>query len=708
MKQKFFFSILIFFLITIFFSGTIKGETDNMNNPFYKNYTSPFGTPDFTKIKITHYFPAFKKGIAEQKKEVDAIANNTDKATFSNTIEALDSSGELLTKVENVFFNLLSAETNKEMQEIAKKVSPLLSKLSDDILLNEKLFGRIKDLYKRKNDLNLNSEQKMLLKHFYKQFTKNGANLDKEKKDILRDINKKLSLLSLKFGDNVLSENNRFKMVLTKKEDLAGLPQTVIDAAAIAAKNAGLKSGWVFTIHKPSLIPFLQYSKKRDLREKMFRAYISKGDHNDKYDNKEIIKKIVSLRLKKAELLGYKTHADYILSDNMAKVPSKVYDLLKKVWDPALKVAKKEAAELQNMIDKEGGKFKLKPWDWWYYSEKLRKEKYDLDESLLRPYFELENVRKGVFYTASKLYGLKFIERKDIPVYNKEVKVYQIKDSDGKDIGIIYTDYFPRPGKRGGAWMNAYRKEKKVNGKRVIPIVCNVGNFSRPTKDKPALLSIDEVTTMFHEFGHALHGLLANTTYRTLSGTEVARDFVELPSQINENWALEPDVLKVYARHYKTGKIIPMELVEKLKNSSHFNQGFATVEYLAAAFLDMDWHTITDKSDISDVDKFEKNSLDKIGLIPEIVVRYRSTYFSHVFGGGYSAGYYSYVWAEVLDADAFAYFKENGIFNKKISTSFRKNILEKGGTEEAMKLYKKFRGTDPKIDPMLKRKGLLK
>lgn len=705
MKPKTLSLVLIFFLL-ITFTGIIKGDSDNMNNPFYKKYMTPYETPDFSKIKITNYLPAFKKGILEHKKEIDAIANNSKSPTFPNTIEALDSSGKLLTKVENVFFNLLSAETNKDMQKIAKTVSPLLSKHGDDILLNKKLFIRIKELFNKKEKLNLNIEQKMLLKHFYELFAKNGANLKPEDKKILRKINKELSLLTLNFGDNVLAENNRFKLVITKKEDLDGLPQTVIDAAAITAKNAGLKNSWVFTIHKPSLIPFLQYSKKRDLREKMFRAYIMKGDHNDKLDNKENIKKIVMLRLKKANLLGYKTHAAYILSDNMAKTADKVYDLLKKIWVPALKVAKKEAAELQKMIDKSGEKFKLKPWDWWYYSEKLRKEKYDLDESQLRPYFELENVRKGVFYTASRLYGLKFIERKDIPVYNKEVKVYQIKDSTGKDIGIIYTDYFPRPGKQGGAWMNAYRKEKKTDGKRIIPIVCNVGNFSRPTKDKPALLSIDEVKTMFHEFGHAMHGLLANTTYRTLSGTEVARDFVELPSQINENWALEPEVLKIYARHYKTGKVIPMELVEKIKNSSHFNQGFATVEYLAAAFLDMDWHTITEKSDI-DVNKFEKNSMDKIGLISEIVVRYRSTYFSHIFSGGYSAGYYSYAWAEVLDADAFAYFKKNGIFNRKIAESFRKNILEKGGTEEPMKLYKKFRGAEPKIEPMLKRKGLL-
>ncbi len=493
--------------------------------------------------------------------------------------------------------------------------------------------------------------------------------------------------------------------MLKKKDDLDGLPAAVIEAATLAAKKEGLKNSWVFTIHKPSLIPFLQYSKKRNLREKMFKAYIMKGDHNDKLDNKKTIKEIISLRIKKAKLLGYETPADYILSDTMAKTPEKVFELLNKVWKPALKVAKKEAADLQKMIDSQGGKFKLKPWDWWYYSEKLRKEKYDLDESQLRPYFELENVRKGVFYTASRLYGLKFIERKNIPVYNPEVKVYQVKNSDGRDLGILYTDYFPRPGKRGGAWMNAYRKERKIGGKRVIPIICNVGNFSRPTSTKPALLSFDEVLTMFHEFGHALHGLLANTTYRTLSGTEVARDFVELPSQINENWALEPEVLKIYAHHYKTGKVIPLELIKKIKQSSNFNQGFATVEYLAAAFLDMDWHTLTDVKNI-DVNKFEKESLKKIGLIPEIVVRYRTTYFNHIIGG-YAAGYYSYVWAEVLDADAFSYFKENGIFNKKISNSFRKNILEMGGTEEQMRLYKKFRGAEPKIEPMLKRKGLL-
>jgi peptidyl-dipeptidase Dcp len=545
-----------------------------------------------------------------------------------------------------------------------------------------------------------------LLEKYYRDFVRGGANLDKEKKARLREINQELSLLTLKFGENILKENNRFELIIENKEDLEGLPQSVIDAAAETAKERGYKGKWVFTLHKPSMIPFLTYSAKRELREKIFKAYINRGNHNDELDNKKILLKIVALRLERAKLLGYKTHAHYVLEENMAKNPENVYKLLDKIWKPALERAKKEAEELQQMIYKEGKNFKLQPWDWWYYAEKLKKEKYDFDDSVLRPYFKLENVIKGVFYVANKLYGLQFVERNDIPKYHPDVRVFEVKDADGSHIGILYTDYFPRASKRGGAWMNSFRKQSKIGGKEIHPVITNNGNFSKPVGDKPSLLSIEEVLTLFHEFGHALHGLLSNCTYPTLSGTSVPRDFVELPSQIMENWALEPEVLKVYARHYKTGEVIPQELIEKLKKAKLFNQGFATVEYLAAAYLDMDWHTLTELNNIDPL-KFEEESMKRIGLIPEIVVRYRSPYFRHIFSGGYSAGYYSYIWAEVLDADAFEAFKEKGIFDKETAQSFRKNILEKGGTEDPMILYKRFRGAEPKVEPLLKRRGLI-
>jgi peptidyl-dipeptidase Dcp len=697
-------SLLLFVLIlfTVLYS---KGE--NCDNPFFHPFKTPFGAPDFTKIKTEHYMPAFKRGIAEHLKEIDAIVNNKAKPTFKNTIEALDRSGELLRKVSSIFFNLLAADTNDTMQKIAQEITPLLSKHEDDILLNAKLFERIKDVYKQKDKLKLNTEQKTVLEKYYKDFERGGANLCEKKKEQLREINKKISLLTLKFGENLLKGDNKWKMILDKKSDLKGLPDDIIEGAAKAAEKAGLKGKWLFTLHKPSWIPFLQYSERRDLREKIYKAWMNRGDNNDEFDNKKIVDEIVNLRLKKARLFGFKNHASYVLDTNMAKTPDKVYDLLYKVWKPALRRAKDEAAEYQKMIYKEGEKFKLMPWDWFYYAEKLRKERYALDDNMLKPYFELENVRKGLFTVVNRLYGIKFIERKDIPVYHKDVKVFELKDTDGTTIGIIYMDNYQRASKRGGAWMDAFRKEAKIDGKRIVPIVYNVTNFPPKIHGKPVLLNIDQVRTMFHEFGHALHGLLSQCTYYRVSGTEVSRDFVELPSQIMENWAIEPSVMKMYAKHYKTGKPIPDELIRKIKNSGFFNQGFATVEYLAASFLDMDWHTI-DKNNKYDVDKFEKSAMDKIGLISEIIPRYRSTYFAHIFAGGYSAGYYSYIWAEVLDADAFALFKKRGIFDRKTATDFRNYILAKGGSDDPMVLYEKFRGEEPSIKPLLERRGLLK
>ena len=672
-------------------------------NPFFKEYETPFKVPPFNKIREEHYLPAFKKGIKENQLEIETIINNAERPTFENTIEALEFSGRLISMVAYVFYNLLSSNTNDQMQKISEQAAPLLSKNSDDILLNEKLFEKVKSVYVEKEKLTLTGEQAKLLEETYKDFVRNGANLNKEEKEKLRKINEELSVLILKFSDNILKETNLFKLIIESPENLTGLPESVIQNAKEEARESGFKEKWIFTLHKPSFIPFLQYSQKRDLREKLFKAYINRADNNNENDNKIIINNIVKLRNERAKLLGYKTHSDYMLEKTMAKNSVNVYKLLNKLWIEALPVAKKEAYGFQEMIYREGNNFKLEPWDWWYYAERLRKEKYDLNEEDIRPYFQLDKVREGAFSVALKLYGLSFKEIKDLPKYHPDVQVFEIKDKDDSHIGILYTDYFPRASKHAGAWMDDFRKQC---GKfKETPVICNVGNFSKPVGDQPSLLNYDELKALFHEFGHALHGLLSNCQYESLSGTSVPRDFVELPSQIMENWTIQPEVLKSFAFHYKTGKPIPNELIEKIKKSSSFNQGFATVEYLAASFLDMDFHTLT-KTDDFDVNEFEKNSMEKIGMIPEIVPRYRSTYFNHIFNNGYDAGYYSYIYAEVLDADAFEVFKKNGIFDKKTAQSFRENILEKGGTEDPMILYKKFRGTEPEIEPLLKRRGL--
>jgi len=681
-------------------------STQTGGNPFFSEFDTPFNVPPFDKIKAEHYMPAFLEGMKQQQEEIAAIINNSEAPTFENTVEALELSGALLNNVDNVFTNLLSAHTNDALQKIAKEAAPLISKHYDDINLNPKLFERVKAVYGQKENLNLSVEQDKLLEETYRNFVRGGANLGAEQQAKFRKINEELSMLRLQFGENVLKENNGFKMVIDNEADLAGLPESVIIGAAEAAQNAGEDGKWLFTLHKPSMIPFLQYSEKRDLREKIYTAYINRGNNDDEYDNKKILSRIAALRVERANLLGYDTFAHFVLEKNMAKVPENVYDLLNQLWKPALAMAVKEARDMQEMINEEGNNFKLAPWDWWYYAEKVKKAKYDLDDSALRPYFKLDNVREGAFYVANKLYGITFTERKDIPKYHEDVKVFEVKEADGSHVGIYYVDYFPRASKNGGAWMNSYRSQYRSRGVDVHPVICNVTNFSKPAGDTPALLSFDEATTLFHEFGHALHGLLSNTTYESMSGTSVPRDFVELPSQIMENWASDPEVIKTYARHYETGEVIPQELVDKLTNSSHFNQGFVTVEYLAASFLDMDWHTLTEAVE-QDVDKFEKRSLNRIGLIPEIISRYRSTYFSHIFQGGYPSGYYSYIWAEVLDSDAFQAFKETSLFDQATAQSFRKNILERGGTEDPMTLYMRFRGAEPKIDALLKKRGLV-
>ena len=693
-------------MIIIAVSLLLSACSTEEKNPLLEKWDTPFGTPPFDEIENKHYLPAFNEAIKVHNEEIRKIINISDEPSFINTIEALDYSGELLARVKNVFNAMTGSMNSDELQAISKEVVPLLSKHQDDINLNASLFKKIKIVYKQKDDLNLNAEQKTLLDNYYKDFVRGGADLNEQDKAKLRKLNEELSLLSLKFGENVLGETNKFELIIDKEDDLEGLSESIIATAAETAKEKGYEGKWVFTIHKPSMLPFLQYSTKRDLREKIYTAYFMKGDHGDDLDNKKILVKMALLRLEKANLLGFKTHANFVLDEQMAKTPENVYSLLEKIWSPALKRAKSERAEMQKMIKAEGNNFELESWDWWYYAEKVKKEKYDLDENELRPYFEVNNVINGVFGLATNLFGIQFIERDDIQKYHPDVKVFEVKEADGKHIGILYTDYFPRASKRSGAWMDEFRRQHKKDGKMITPIIYNVGNFSKPTGDNPALISLDEVETLFHEFGHALHGLLSNCTYPSVAATETPRDFVEFPSQVMENWAFHPEVLKSYAKHYETGEVIPKELVDKIESSSLFNQGFATVEYTAAAYLDMDWHTITEAKDY-DATEFENSSMSKIGLIPEIKSRYRSTYFNHIFGGSYSSGYYSYLWSEVLDADAFNAFVESGdVYNKELAAKYRKFILSAGGTENSMELYKKFRGKEPSIEPLLKRKGL--
>jgi peptidyl-dipeptidase Dcp len=698
---------LIIILSLILGSGCKTEKKDDiMNNPLVQRFNTPFEVPPFKQIKVNHFFPAIKYAINEQEKEINFIVNNEEKATFSNTIEALDLSGRLLKEVNLIFNNLLSTNTNEEMQKLAKEIAPLISNHRDNILLNEKLYARIKEIYENRENLALDTEQYTLLDEVYKKFTRGGANLNESDKEKLRKINEEISVLSLNFGDNVLAEINKFKLIIENEEDLAGLPADVVKAASETANEMDLGGKWVFTTHRSSIIPFLQYAEKRDLREKIFKAYINKCDNNDELDNKDIISKIIKLRYKRARLLGYKDHASYVLEVNMAENPENVYALLNRIMEKAQMVARNEVKDMQEIIDKEGGNFKLQPWDWWYYSEKVRKEKYDLDEESLRPYFKLENVRNGAFKLAGKLYGLQFVEKTGVPVYDKDAAVFEVLEEDGTHVGLLYMDFYPRDSKRFGAWMTEYRPERKIEGKRIDPVISVVYNFTKPTSEKPSLLSYEEVLTLFHEFGHALHGLLSQCTYDEISGTNVARDFVELPSQFMENFVSEPKVLELFAKHYKTGELIPVELVEKINKSSYFNKGFEVVEYIAACFLDMDWHKLSDTADIN-VNEFEKQSMQRIGLIPEIVERYRTTYFQHIFTWDYSAGYYSYVWARILDSDAYESFRQNGIFDRTTAQSFRKNILEKGGSDKPMNLYKSFKGAEPSIEPYLKKNGLL-
>lgn len=695
--------ISVFLFITVLSSG-ISAQQMNINNPFSTEYTTPFQTPPFDKIKNEHYLPAFYEGIKIKRAEIDAVINNPDKPTFDNTIAAIEKSGELLKKVSRVFSNISGSNGDDETQKIAETITPELSKLNNDIFLNEKLYHRIKSVNDEKDKLNLTAEQLKVLDNYYTDFVRNGIGLDEDKKARLKKINEELSMLSLKFGDNLRKETNSIALVVDNKEDLIGLPDAAIQGAQELAELNGLNGKWAFNLQRTSFTPFLQYSEKRNLREKIYKAYLMRGNNNNEFDNKEIIKKIIALRIEKSNMLGYKTFADFKLEKNMAKNTETVNKFLADLWMPALKKSKEEAAEMQKLIDTEGGNFKLAGWDWWYYAEKVKIEKYALDEEMLRPYFKMENVRQGAFDVAAKLYGIQFIKRDDIPVYQPDVDVFEVKEADGTHIGILYTDYFPRSGKRAGAWMSGFRGQSNMDGEFITPLIVNVGNFSKPTKDKPALLSFDEVNTLFHEFGHGLNGLFTKSVYPGAQRSSV--DFVELPSQIMENWASHPEVLKMYAKHYQTGEPIPDDLIQKIVNSQYFNKGFETLEYLAASILDMDWHTITN-ANVIDVEKFEEESLSRMGLIPEIASRYQSTNFNHIFGGdGYSAGYYGYRWSGVLDSDAFEAFLENGLFDRTTAEKFRRNILEKSGSDDPMVLYIKFRGREPKPDALIKKLGL--
>ena len=696
-----------------------NAETGNVidaNNPFFKTYQTPFQIPPFSEIKNEHYLPAFELGMEQNLAEVDDIVNNPEAPTFENTIEQLERTGRLLIKVQRVFFNMTGSNTNPELQKIQREISPILSAHYDKINLNEGLFKRIDAVWQKRDTLELTPEKRKFLEDTRKSFVRSGALLTPEQKQRISEINGKLSELTTAFGQNLLAETNGFELVL-EKDDLDGLSEGIVAAAASAAKQkmeaaetdadkAKYADKYVFTPHRSSMYSFLTESTRRDLRERLYKSYVMRGDNNNEADNKKIAAEIAQLRAQRAQVMGYKTHADFVLEERMVNTPQGVYDLLMQLWRPALARAKQEVADMQAMIASEGHDFTFAAWDWWHYSEKVRKAKYDLDEASLKPYLSLDNVLKGAFDTANKLWGLTFTELHDIDVYHPDARVWEVKDKDGSHLGIFIGDYFTRSNKRGGAWMSSFKGQSNLD-LRERPVVVNVCNFPAPVGDTPSLLSFDNVTTLFHEFGHGLHGLVTNTTYGSMSGTSGPRDFTEFPAQILEHWASEPQVLKTFATHYQTGEVMPDELIEKLLKAAKFNQGFANTEYLAASLLDMDWHTLSADEPLQDAGAFEKSALERIGLIDEIAPRYRSTYFSHIFASGYAAGYYSYVHSAVLDSDGFEAFVETGdVFNQELAEKYRTHILEKGSTEDAMTLYKKFRGREPKIDALLKVRGL--
>ncbi|WP_298998903.1 M3 family metallopeptidase [uncultured Tenacibaculum sp.] len=666
-----------------------------------------FNTPPFSQIKEENYKPAIKEAIQIAKNEIDAIVKNSETPTFENTLVALDNAGSKLDRATSIFFNLNSAETNKEIQEIAKDISPWLSEFRNNMILNEELFKRVKTVHDQLPDLNLTPEQEMLLDKQYKSFTRNGANLNETEKVELRKIDTELAKLSLQFGEHVLAETNAFELLVTNEDDLAGLPESAKEAAKELA-NSKDQEGWMITLDYPSYIPFMTYADNRELRKKLAIAFGKKGFQQNEYNNEQIVKDIVTLRHKRANLLGYKTHAHFVLEERMAETPEKVMEFLHELLEKAKPAAQREFKNLAEFAKELDGIGQLQKWDGAYYSEKLKKKLFNLDQELLKPYFKLENVIDGVFTVSNKLFGLQFEEINTIDKYHEDVKTYAVKDTDGNFVSYLYADFHPRPGKRNGAWMTSYKSQYISNGVNERPQVSIVCNFTKPTQTKPSLLTFNEVTTLFHEFGHALHGMLANTTYKSLSGTSVSWDFVELPSQVLENWCYEKEALELFAKHYETGEVIPMEYVEKIKESASFHEGMQTLRQLSFGLLDMSWHSGDSPETITSVKEFETNAFESTQLYPDVAENCMSTSFSHIFQGGYSAGYYSYKWAEVLDADAFEYFKEEGIFNKEIADKFKNNVLSKGGTEEPMELYKRFRGREPKPDALLKRAGLLK
>lgn len=684
--------------------------TSGNDNPLIAEWNTPFEVPPFDLIENNHFKPAILEGIKDHETEIKNIISSTEKPTFENVVVAIDNAGSTLRKVTSVLYNLTSAHTNDELQKLSQEMAPTLSEHNDNIYLNNELFQKVKAVYDQHlvstpETLQLTDEQKMLLNETYKRFVRSGANLSSEDKETLKSLNSQLSVLSLQYGDNLLNETNSYELVIDNEADLAGLPKELIAAAAEEAKNKEKEGKWVFTLSNASVMPFLQYADNRELRKTIWNAYQIRGNQNNDKDNKNFALKMANLRMQKAQLLGYKNHAEYVLEESMAKTPEAVNNLLTKLWEPAQKKAQEEASDIQSLMRTEGINEDVTPADWRYYAEKIRKERYDLDEQELKPYFSLENVRQGIFDVTNKLWGLTYKELNNVPKYHEDVTVWEVFDKDNSSLGLLYMDMHPRASKRGGAWMTSFRSQQMEDGKRKAPVISIVCNFTKPTANTPSLLTFDETTTFFHEFGHALHGLMSNVNYKSLAGTNVPRDFVELPSQVMENWAAEPEVLKMYAKHYKTGEVIPDALIEKMKKAGTFDQGFATTEYLAASFLDMQYHTATTEIK-DDVNTFEINAMKNIGLIDAIIPRYRSTYFSHIFAGGYSSGYYSYIWSAVLDTDAFQAFKETSLFDQEKARLFRENVLEKGGTEDPAVLYRKFRGADPKIEPLLNKRGL--
>lgn len=676
-------------------------QTKEQGNPFFAEWKTPFGVPPFDQIQNEHYLPAIDSGIALARLQIAEITANAESPTFANTVVQYDRVGELMSKVAYVFYSQTSANTNDALEALQMEIAPKMSAFSDEVLLNAELFNRIKAVWENRSAEGLNDEELFMLENLYKSFVRNGALLGPEDQESLKKFNQKLSLLTVKFSQNVLEETNSFRLVIDDEADLKGLPESVVAAAADEAKSAGMEGKWVFTTRKPSMIPFLQYADNRDLRKKLYDAYLNRGNNGNEYDNNKILADIVRIRAERAKLLGYRTHADIVLETRMAKTPENVLNLLNNLLERSLRVAKRERDEMQTIADAAGGNFKLEPHDWWYYAEKLRKVRYDLDENELRPYFRLDNVRDGAFAVANKLYGITFTRIENIPLPHPDAQAFEVKEADGSHVGVLYMDFYPRESKRQGAWCGGYRDHKIVDGNEVTPVVTIVGNFTPPSGGRPALLSMGDVLTLFHEFGHGLQALFSENTY---SSTTVAWDIVELPSQIMEHWATKPEVLAMYAKHYETGEVIPEALVEKMRNASYFNTGFDNVEVMAASLLDMAYYSLEAPVQV-DPQQFEKEAMKKIGLIPEIEPRYRSTYFLHMIDG-YDAGYYVYTWAAVLDHDAFEAFNENGLFDQATAASFRKNVLEKMGIMDAEEMYLNFRGREPEIEPLLRNRGL--